>query len=326
VQCWYLNTGLPKVEAIVGACDVGAAHAQQARNLRVAVLRQHAEREVLAYALYCVAQPGRLQVDEPGAAAAAMPSTPARAQLQEFLLRSAALLRRRGRASRQLPIAGDADRLEPAALVVDEADPDRFQKTSQRLTMVLGAELMSELRSAVNLLPMGELEEDIEIGKLVLAHRPRPLKLAVSYSHKDAGLLQSFKASTQHDALAGIVERWDDLRIAEGSDWHAEILERFSQADVLVLLLSPDFLRSAFCMGTELPLALQRHAARKAAVIPVEAIVCDWGQTALAQLQVVRPYQRAVTASGDRDAAWRFVRHKVYFAASKLFAKGATAA
>lgn len=328
VQCWYLQSALPRVEALGGGADVAALQPQPVRNLRVAVLRQHAEREVLAYALGCLARPGQLRLDEGSADADAVPTTPPRALLREYLLRSAALMRRRDEAGRQLPIAGAIDRMGPAAVAVNEADYDRFDTSYRQLTMVLGPRTMAGLQDAIRLLPMGEVEEDVEIARRVAASRPRPLRVAVSYTHRDERddrLLSDFRDSTHVDALRGVVDRWDDLRIHPGDDWRQEILDSFGAADVIVLLLTPAFLASRFCMEQEVPLALARHDRREAVVLPVEVVECAWAATPLARVQALRPFGRPVTASGNRLAAWSVVRHALYVAASRRFAPGGPA-
>jgi hypothetical protein len=309
-QCWYLSSGVPRVGKTFDATDVDSADRQRTRNTRIAVLRQHAEREVLAYALTCLSRPGRLRIDGPH---------PAHAALREYLLRSAALTKRRSRQNRQLPIVGDVDQLGPAAIVVDEANPARYQQVCERLTQVLDPELMSALFAAIRHLPMAQMAESIEIARLLQAHRPKPLKLVVSYSHADDRILQSLKDHTEPDALAGVIEHWDDHAIPAGSDWAQQIDSHFAQADVVVLLLSPTFLESRYCMQVELPLALQRRAAGQTVVVPVLALACAWQGTPLAALQMVRPYGRELVACGNRADAWRCVRHEIYTAAAEVF-------
>ena len=322
VQCWFLRSDLRQVQrSRSGELEIRSQHEGAARNFRVALLRQHAEREVLAHALDCLIEPGRLALDGVGGAADAIPSTPARSELKKYLLSSAAILRRRSRESRQLPLAGDIDRLEPAALVVDENDPERFQDLGECLTLVLGPELMTELRQALNLLPMGEQESSLRVAQLLQRHRPRPLRVAVSYSHRDRQLLDRFKASTHRDALTGVIERWDDLLIPEGAEWDPEIRSRFRAADVLVLLLTDTFLASSYIMRVEVPLALERRAASNAALLPVVCAACNWTETPLGVVQGVRPFGRPVVEDGSpgQAAAWSYVRHRMYVAASDLF-------
>lgn len=314
LQCWTLRSPRASVDPTPDAASLPPEQAQPLRHLRVAVLRQHAEREVLACVLGALALPGRLQADgtrsgDPGSAAGV--------QLREYLLNGAALLARRQRQQRQLPIG-----LEPAADAVDEADPERRRRVQHQLAMVLGPETLASLRDALALLPMGSLEADEQIAALAAAHRPAPLHVAVSYAHvdeRDTRLLTGLRHATHRDALEGSVHTWTDLRIDAGAPFHEAIEEAFNQADVIVLLLSPAFLASPYCMEREVPLALELARQGRAAVLPVEMVPCDWTSTALAaELQVLRPWGQALTACGNRLAAWAVVRHAIYRAGVRL--------
>jgi hypothetical protein len=319
LQCWYARSHRVRVERTAQPPEDDPLRAQQMRNLRVAVLRQHAEREVLAGVLGCIALPGRLDAD---AGTEGDPTTIAGARLREYLLSGAALLARRNRRQGQLPIgvdAGDEGGLAPAAEVVDQADAARRRSVQHQLSVRLGAQTMAALQQALELLPMGSLEADETVAALAAANRPPPLNVAVSYAHKDerdARLLSGLRDASHRDALEGVVKTWTDCRIEPGDDWRQEILDAFRQADVLVLLLSPAFLASSFCMEQEVPLALDLASRGEAAVLPVEAISCDWSKTPIAaKLQVLRPWNQALVSSGNRLAAWSVVRHAVYRAA-----------
>lgn len=170
----------------------------------------------------------------------------------------------------------------------------------------------------MKLLPMGSLEADEKVAVLAAADRPSPLQVAVSYAHRDerdTRLLSGLRDATHRDSLDGVVKTWTDWRIEPGDQWRQEILDGFGEADVIVLLLSPAFLASSFCMEQEVPLAMSLASQGQAAVVPVEAIACDWSKTAIAGLQVLRPWNMALTSSGNRLAAWSVVRHAIYRAA-----------
>jgi hypothetical protein len=318
VQCWYIRSHLRRVGRTVDDESTNLTGSQDLRRLRVAVLRQHAEREVLACVLGSLALPGRLQI---GGSQGGEPTTAAGARLHSYLLNGAALLARRSRAQRQLPIAGEAPQdggLEPAAEVVDDADAYRRRSVQHQLTMALGAETMASLQDALKLLPMGSLEADEKVAGLAAADRPPPLRVAVSYAHRDerdTRLLSGLRDATHRDTLDGVVKTWTDWRVEPGDQWRQEILDGFGEADVIVLLLSPAFLASRFCMEQEVPLALELARQGQAAVLPVEAIACDWSKTPITELQVLRPWNMAFTSSGNRLAAWSVVRHAIYRAA-----------
>ncbi|KYF94504.1 hypothetical protein BE20_00100 [Sorangium cellulosum] len=109
-----------------------------------------------------------------------------------------------------------------------------------------------------------------------------PVRLFFSYSHRDEGLLQS----------------WHDRRIGAGDDWAGQIDRNLDEAEVILLLVSADFLASDYCFDKEMKRALARHDAGQARVIPVVLRKTDWRSAPFARLQAL------VTLWQDRDEAW----------------------
>jgi len=67
---------------------------------------------------------------------------------------------------------------------------------------------------------------------------------------------------------SGLAAVWSDRSLALGESWEHRILEEIRAADIVLLLVSPDYLTSTFVRDNELPLIRERQAAG-AHVIPV---------------------------------------------------------
>jgi internalin A len=79
------------------------------------------------------------------------------------------------------------------------------------------------------------------------------------------------------------------------------------RADIILLLVSADFIASDYCYEKELTRALERHEKGEALVIPVLVRDVNWRIAPFAKLQALPKDGRAVTRWRDRDAAWRNV-------------------
>ncbi|MCK6586485.1 MAG: TIR domain-containing protein [Polyangiaceae bacterium] len=105
---------------------------------------------------------------------------------------------------------------------------------------------------------------------------PQPLRLFISYSHKDAKLKDELLEHLEVVRRFEGVDVWTDDRIEPGADWREEIEKGLQQADVALLLVSPSFLASKFIQDGEVPDVLARQAAQGLLVIPVIIRDCAW--------------------------------------------------
>lgn len=125
-----------------------------------------------------------------------------------------------------------------------------------------------------------------------------------SYSHKDEGLRDELETHLKLLQRQGIISTWHDRKILPGAEWDREIDRHLERAEIVLLLVSADFVASDYCWEKEVSSALERHQAGTATVIPVILRTCDWRKTPFGTLQGLPRDVKAVTAWSDRDAAW----------------------
>jgi TIR domain len=97
----------------------------------------------------------------------------------------------------------------------------------------------------------------------------RTMMLFISYSHEDRKLRQKFQADLKMLKANGLINDWYDGKIPAGSEFDSEIKEYLDKADVILLLVSRDFLASDYIREIELPIAMERHEKGEARVIPI---------------------------------------------------------
>jgi hypothetical protein len=115
----------------------------------------------------------------------------------------------------------------------------------------------------------------------------QPLEVFISYAHADQALKDELLKHLSPLNRRGLIAHWQDRDISAGSEWAGEIDARLNSADIILLLISPDFLHSDFCYEKEMTRALERHAAGECRVIPVFLRSCDWKGMAFGKLQGV---------------------------------------
>ena len=142
-----------------------------------------------------------------------------------------------------------------------------------------------------------------------------------SYSHKDEALRDQLETHLSMLKRQGFIETWHDRRITAGEPLDAAINGNLERADVVLLLVSPDFLASDYCYDKEMKRALARHEASQCTVIPVILRPCDWYDAPFGGLLAAPKDGKPITQWPDLDAAFLDVTQAIKRA---LKARGAS--
>ena len=110
-----------------------------------------------------------------------------------------------------------------------------------------------------------------------------------------------------------------------GEDWAGLIDEHFKDADIIVLLISADFLRSNYCYEIEMENALERHRAGAARVVPIILRDVDWHSAPFGELRALPKDGRPITLWTNRDEAWAAVAREIRNVIDELHASRAGA-
>ncbi|MEO9459882.1 MAG: toll/interleukin-1 receptor domain-containing protein [Lentilitoribacter sp.] len=136
-------------------------------------------------------------------------------------------------------------------------------------------------------------------------------RVFVSYSHKDDNLRDELEVQLAMLKRQGLIEVWNDKRLLAGDHLDWTISEELDKADIVLLLISPDFIASDYCYKIEKARALQRHEEGTARLISVILRPCDWTHTDLAQYLVTPTDGKPVTQWPDRDLAFLDVSQSI---------------
>jgi TIR domain-containing protein len=125
-----------------------------------------------------------------------------------------------------------------------------------------------------------------------------------SYSHKDEALRDRLEIHLSMLKRQGDIETWHDRRIFVGDEFDGRIGEEMEGADVILLLVSPDFLASDYSYDVEVRRAMQRHEEGSARVIPVILRHCDWHLAPFGKLQAAPRDGKPIASWTDLDEAF----------------------
>ena len=79
-----------------------------------------------------------------------------------------------------------------------------------------------------------------------------PVNIFLCYAREDELLRQGLEKQLRILRRQGLIEIWHDREIGAGTDWEREITKHLNIADIILLLVSPDFMDSDYCYGIEM--------------------------------------------------------------------------
>lgn len=131
-----------------------------------------------------------------------------------------------------------------------------------------------------------------------------PVDLFYSYAHEDEPLRDELDGHLALLRRKGVIRPWHDRGIVPGQQWDEAIDAQLTRADLILLLVSKDFLNSDYIWGKELAVAIERAERGDASVVPVLLRAVDIEDAPFAKLQGLPSDLRPVTSWPNRDEAW----------------------
>ena len=166
--------------------------------------------------------------------------------------------------------------------------------------------LLRELkRNDVEKLEVFELEDRF---RSQLQREKEPLNIFIAYSRADISYCEELRKHLKILELSGEVnEVWYDGLIEVGSDWSNSIKDAMKKADIILLLISSDFIASEFCYQVEMKKAIELHEQKATVVVPVILRDCLWHKTPFGYLQALPQDGKPINSAEweNRDQPYR---------------------
>lgn len=148
-----------------------------------------------------------------------------------------------------------------------------------------------------------------------------PLKLFYSYAHEDEAILVELRKHLAALRREQVIVDWHDRQLLPGAAWDSEISSRLESADIVLALISADFVSSEYAYGRELSRALELHDQGRLVLTPVIARPCRWERLPTARLQVLPDRARPISGWKDPDQAYLSVAVGVERVARELLSR-----
>ncbi len=160
-------------------------------------------------------------------------------------------------------------------------------------------------------------------GSVGLANIPgsKALNVFISYSHIDEELKIEITKHLEPLKKLNLIETWHDRKLTPGEEWAKSISKNLQSADIILLLVSIDFINSKYCYDIELEKALELHQQQKATVIPIILRSCLWQHTPFAKLQALPRDGKSLKSFEDIDYALTTISDGLRIAAEKIISQ-----
>lgn len=130
------------------------------------------------------------------------------------------------------------------------------------------------------------------------------LKVFYSYSHKDEAFRDQLETHLKLLSRNGFISEWHDRKISPGNEWKNKINDEIRSSNIILLLISTDFIASDYCYEEELRIAMEMHEENTAVVVPIILLPSRWKDTPFAKLQALPKDVVPISTWSDIDQAW----------------------
>jgi hypothetical protein len=147
----------------------------------------------------------------------------------------------------------------------------------------------------------------------------KSVELFISYSHRDEELRQRLDKHLASLKRQKVIEAWHDRKLEAGMEWAKQIDDNLNKANIILLLISPDFIASNYCSEIEMEQAIKRHEAGEAIVVPIILEPCDWTWLPFSKYQAFPKNAKPITTWTNANEAFLDVIQGIRTVAERLF-------
>src|SRR6185312_3125228 len=145
-----------------------------------------------------------------------------------------------------------------------------------------------------------------------------PLEVFCCYAREDQALLEDLRKHLMPLQRQDQIKSWSDTDLNAGAEWEKELHRHLESADIILLLISADFMSSDYCYSTEMGRAMTRHQQGSARVIPVILRSIHWQSAPFAELQAIPTNAIPVRNWPDPDVAFHDIAEHINTVVAKL--------
>ena len=134
--------------------------------------------------------------------------------------------------------------------------------------------------------------------------RDGPVRIFISYAHQDQQFVKQLEKHLSLLTREGLITIWSDQKLRAGEEWKDGVSEALRDAQIVLVLVSADYLASSYIWEIELVEALKRAEKGNARILPIILRQVDWQSTPLSRWQALPRGGRPIVEFRSTDEAW----------------------
>lgn len=132
----------------------------------------------------------------------------------------------------------------------------------------------------------------------------KKVRVFLSYSHVDEEFKNKLDIHFAPLKRSNKIETWNDRKLVPGTLFDDEIRKHLCEDEIIILLISADFINSDYCYEIEMMKALERMKNSDTIVIPIILRPCLWKETPLKDIQALPKNGTPISKYPDADDAY----------------------
>lgn len=130
------------------------------------------------------------------------------------------------------------------------------------------------------------------------------IKVFVSYSAQDQEFAEELEKHLVLLQRQGLIRTWQSRIVDRSYDWANTIDINLEESQLILPLVSTDYLASDYTSGVEMRRAMALHSSGQARLLPILVRPVDLKRGPFAEMQVLPRGNHPISTWSDQDAAW----------------------
>ena len=131
-----------------------------------------------------------------------------------------------------------------------------------------------------------------------------PKRIFFSYSKHDKDKLDSLRKFLDPLKRQNKIALWDDRNLLPGEEWDKGIRNELEESDIILLMVSANFLATDYVWDVEIKRAMERHEVGSARVVPVILDYCVWEDLPFGKINGLPSKGKPVADYESESKAW----------------------